>query len=103
MVRLTRLMGAGITALALATAAAALTAAPAGAATRDTASPRDGRAVFVQTDSLTGNAVVAYRRDAAGRLSAAGTYSTGGLGGHLTGAVVDNTASQGAVSLDRSQ
>jgi 6-phosphogluconolactonase (cycloisomerase 2 family) len=45
--------------------------------------------------------VVAFRRAADGTLSPAGTYSTGGLGGILTGSVVDHTASQGALAYDR--
>lgn len=58
-------------------------------------------AVFVQTDAVDGNTVVAYDRDATGGLQQAGTYATGGKGGVLTGAVVDNQASQGALTLDR--
>ena len=52
---------------------------------------------FVETNAADGNAIVAY--DAA--LKPAGTYPTGGLGGALTGAVVDRLASQGALTLDR--
>jgi 6-phosphogluconolactonase (cycloisomerase 2 family) len=57
--------------------------------------------VFVQNDALTGNAVVAFDRGADGALHQAGVYPTGGLGGALTGAVVDDTASQGALAADR--
>jgi DNA-binding beta-propeller fold protein YncE len=88
----------------LAFALAALVAGPANAATgTPAATHHDGGhgAVFVQTDGLSGNAVVAYDRRPDGTLHQAGTYGTGGLGGHLDGAVVDNTASQGAVALDR--
>ncbi len=56
-------------------------------------------AVFVQTDGLSGNQIVAYDRAGNGALTQAGVYSTGGLGGQLTGSVVDHTASQGALSL----
>jgi hypothetical protein len=59
------------------------------------------RAVFVQTDNTTGNAVVAYHQAADGTLTLAGTYPTGGLGGQLTGSVVDHLASQGSLSYDR--
>lgn len=62
--------------------------------------PSSGGAVFVQTDNLAGNAIVAYKRSAAGRLTQAGTYKTGGKGGALEGAKVDFTASQGALALD---
>ncbi len=57
-------------------------------------------AVFVATDGLAGNKVVAYQRSATGALAEAGTFPTGGLGGQLTGSVVDHTASQGALALD---
>ncbi len=62
--------------------------------------PGDAHAVFVQTDALTGNHVVAYDRDRTGALSLAGEYATGGNGGILTGAVVDHTASQGSLTYD---
>jgi 6-phosphogluconolactonase (cycloisomerase 2 family) len=58
-------------------------------------------AVFVQTDGLSGNQIVAYDRADNGALTQAGIYSTDGLGGQLTGSVVDHTASQGALSYDR--
>jgi DNA-binding beta-propeller fold protein YncE len=54
--------------------------------------------VFVQTDGLAGNAVVAYNRSADGTLTQAGTYATGGLGGQLAGSVVDHLASQGSLA-----
>lgn len=57
-------------------------------------------AVFVQTDNLAGNAVVAYQRSSDGTLTQAGIYPTGGLGGQLSGSVVDHTASQGALTYD---
>ena len=46
-------------------------------------------------------AVTAYHRAADGRLTMAGTYATHGLGGVLTGSVVDHTASEGALTYDR--
>jgi 6-phosphogluconolactonase (cycloisomerase 2 family) len=54
-------------------------------------------AVFVQTDNPAGNQVVAYQRANNGTLTLAGTYDTGGLGGQLTGSVVDHLASQGSL------
>jgi 6-phosphogluconolactonase (cycloisomerase 2 family) len=60
-----------------------------------------GGTVFVQTDNLAGNQIVAYDRAPNGVLTAAGTYATGGLGGQLTGSVVDHTASQGSLVYDR--
>lgn len=86
---------AGIAAFAV--AGAALFAGPA------TASPAGDRtgAVFVQTDDLSGNTVVAYDRGTDGSLRLSGSYPTGGLGGALTGSVVDHLASQGSLALDR--
>jgi DNA-binding beta-propeller fold protein YncE len=57
-------------------------------------------AVFVQTDNLSGNQVVAYDRAANGTLSLGGTYNTGGAGGQLLGSAVDHTASQGSLAYD---
>ena len=57
-------------------------------------------AVFVQTDNLAGNSVVAYGRESNGTLVEEGTYPTAGLGGQLEGSVVDHTASQGSLALD---
>jgi DNA-binding beta-propeller fold protein YncE len=77
-------------------AATALIAGPASASTTS-------GAVFAMSDNLSGNTVVAFDRGAAGRLSQAGVYRTGGLGGQLTGSVVDHTASQGALALGNGQ
>ena len=57
-------------------------------------------AVFVQTDNTAGNQVVAYDRATNGALTLAGTYDTGGVGGQLTGSVVDHLASQGSLTYD---
>jgi 6-phosphogluconolactonase (cycloisomerase 2 family) len=107
--RLTRakvLAAAVLATTGLATVAAAALAAPASAATTTAHSQFPGpasHAVFVQTDNLSGNQVVAYRRSAAGTLTLAGTYNTGGLGGQLTGSVVDHLASQGSLQYDARQ
>ena len=53
------------------------------------------------TDNTAANAVVAYHRAADGTLTLAGTYYTHGLGGVLSGSVVDHTASEGALTYDR--
>jgi 6-phosphogluconolactonase (cycloisomerase 2 family) len=58
-------------------------------------------AVFVQTDNVNSNAVVAYDRVTDGTLQRAGTYPTGGNGGVLDGSVVDHLASQGSLTYDR--
>jgi 6-phosphogluconolactonase (cycloisomerase 2 family) len=70
------------------------------AAGQASAFPGD-RAVFVQTDNLAGNQIIAYDRAPNGTLTQAGTYDTGGLGGALEGSVVDHLASQGSLTLDR--
>ena len=57
-------------------------------------------AVFVQTDNPLGNQIVAYRRAEDGTLSWDGIYNTGGLGGVLSGSVVDHLASQGSLTYD---
>jgi DNA-binding beta-propeller fold protein YncE len=96
-----RLGFAALAATALTTAAALAGPAAASAAS---AAPRfvpgAVRAVFVQTDNLAGNQVVAYHRAPDGALSLAGTYATGGLGGQLAGSVVDHLASQGSLAYD---
>jgi 6-phosphogluconolactonase (cycloisomerase 2 family) len=58
------------------------------------------RAVFVQTDNIAGNQVVAYHRARHGTLALAGTYDTGGVGGILNGSAVDHLASQGSLAYD---
>ena len=60
-----------------------------------------GHVVFVQTDNTAGNQVVAYDRADNGTLTLADTYNTGGLGGVLSGSVVDHLASQGSLTFDR--
>lgn len=96
----------GLTGAAGVALAATVAATPAVAATshRHPSATHTGRkagAVFVQNDALSGNTVLAYRRAADGTLQAAGRYATGGVGGRLTGAAVDFTASQGALTADR--
>ena len=109
-VRLGRARAKPATALALtglATAAVAALAAPASAATAASSHghfpDRASHAVFVQTDNTAGNQVVAYHRSGSGTLTLAGTYSTGGNGGQLTGSVVDHLASQGSLQYDARQ
>jgi 6-phosphogluconolactonase (cycloisomerase 2 family) len=95
-------------AAATAGAALAVSAAGAGAATATTPQPEHqggfaqaAGAVFVQTDNLSGNQIVAYSRAANGTLTEAGIYPTGGLGGELQGSVVDHLASQASLVYDR--
>ena len=98
-----RSLGPAAAVIAVAVAATIGAAAgPAGAATTHGrfGDGRAGRAVFVHTDNPAGNQVVAYHRGHDGRLTQAGTYSTGGLGGVLAGSVVDHLASQGSLTYD---
>ncbi|RLP88436.1 MULTISPECIES: beta-propeller fold lactonase family protein [unclassified Micromonospora] len=70
---------------------------------------RDGRgnhhddegAVFVQTNKAEGNTIKVYDRDEDGRLTKAGEYETGGLGGFTIGAPGDALASQGSLTYHR--
>jgi hypothetical protein len=95
-------------AVAVATAAITLTlaAGSAGAAVRPHFEHHHGffgwdtHSVFVQTDSTAGNSIAVYDREPGGRLDAAGTYPTGGLGGVLEGSVVDHLASQNSLVYD---
>lgn len=82
----------------LALSATAIGAARGSAATRGLATRG---ALFVQTNELDGNHIVAYSRGDDGSLTWAGTVAPGGLGGAQTGAVVDKLASQGALAFDR--
>jgi DNA-binding beta-propeller fold protein YncE len=100
---LTRIGSAVIVAGAAMATVAAL-AGPAGASTAHPGFPGGASHVlFVQTDNTAGNQVVAYQRAANGTLSLAGTYDTGGLGGQLTGSVVDHLASQGSLTYSGGQ
>jgi hypothetical protein len=63
--------------------------------------PHRGHAVFVEANDPNGNTIAVYDKNADGTLTAAGRYGTGGVGGALTGSVVDHLASQGAVTFDR--
>jgi 6-phosphogluconolactonase (cycloisomerase 2 family) len=84
-----------VAALALAVAGpTSILAGPASATTHDPAP------VFVQSDNLSGNTVTVYDRAADGALTEGATVATGGLGGALTGSVVDHLASQGGLGYD---
>ncbi|HXZ62803.1 MAG TPA: hypothetical protein VEG62_08675 [Acidimicrobiales bacterium] len=65
--------------------------------------PGGHNVVFVQTDNVAGNQIVAYDRAANGTLTQAGTYATEGLGGQLNGSVADHLGSQGSLAYDPAQ
>lgn len=86
-----------------ATSAATLvaTALPAAAATPHNQGGRhDRHAVFLQENQPSGNEIAVFSRSGDGRLHAVHHYSTGGLGGSLSGAAVDPLASQGGLTYD---
>jgi 6-phosphogluconolactonase (cycloisomerase 2 family) len=58
-------------------------------------------AVFVQTNDMSENAILAYARAADGTLTLAGRYPTRGRGGTEPGAPTDPLASQGSLTYDR--
>jgi len=59
-------------------------------------------AVFVQSNDISGDAILAYARFAAGALTPAGRYPTLGRGGTEPGAPTDPLSSQGSLTVDRS-
>ena len=93
---------AGCAAFALAAPAATAATAASAAPTASAQPARVGAsdAVFVQTDAASGNQVEVYSRAADGALTLVRGYATGGLGGALTGSVVDHLASQGSLTYD---
>jgi DNA-binding beta-propeller fold protein YncE len=89
----------------LTTSAAALllavTASAAGTAHAAARAPTGAEhVVFVQTDGLARNQIVAYHRANDGTLTFARRYDTAGQGGALKGAVADKLASQGSLVYD---
>lgn len=86
---------------ALATGTALLAAAPASvAAERSSATQSVGGAVFVQTDDLERNAIVAFTRDSSGQLNRVGEFATGGRGGVEVDVPLDSLASQDSLTYD---
>lgn len=86
-------------AVVVAASMATLAVAPAPAGTDQHPSGHRGP-VFVQTDDVRGNKIVAYHRADDGSLHKRGVYATDGKGGVLDGSVVDHLASQGSLTYD---
>ena len=61
----------------------------------------DSGAVFVQTNDISENSILAYARSADGTLTSAGRYPTLGRGGTEVGAPTDPLSSQGSLTFDR--
>jgi 6-phosphogluconolactonase (cycloisomerase 2 family) len=58
-----------------------------------------GRAVFVQTNDPSANAIDAFHRNSDGSLTFVASYPTGGQGGRAAGSGSDPLASQGSLAL----
>ena len=73
----------------------------AGAAThnRDFEPSQESHALFVETESPTGNHVLSYSRASDGTISFDGSYATGGFGATAVGASADPIASQDGLTL----
>jgi 6-phosphogluconolactonase (cycloisomerase 2 family) len=84
-------------ALGVSLLAAASTAFASGPAAASTAADH---AVFVQTNDLDHNTVVAYARQADGRLTRVGEFATGGQGGVERDVPLDSLASQDSLTYD---
>ncbi len=65
--------------------------------------PSDSAAVFVQTNDMSGNQIVSYTYSGHEGLRQVSRVGTGGRGVALTGAVVDDLASQGGLASDPAQ
>ena len=84
---------------AFAAAVAVIATAPSSfAATPSAASPSS--AVFVQTDDLEHNSIVAFTRGTDGRLDRVGEFRTGGRGGVERDVPLDSLASQDSLTYD---
>ena len=80
---------------------AVLAAAPAAFASgQAAASTVAGHAVFVQTNDLAHNTIVAYTRESDGHLTRVGEFATGGRGGVEQDVPLDSLASQDSLTYD---
>jgi hypothetical protein len=88
-----------LAALAGAAAAAVALSLPAATASADSFFPHFAP-VFVQTNDPTGNQIVSYLPGPNGALHQVARFNTGGDGVVISGAAVDDLASQGSLALD---
>jgi 6-phosphogluconolactonase (cycloisomerase 2 family) len=100
MKRFTRLAVGASAVMGLSAFAAPIAAGALGSASGPNFGGVDQHPVFVQTDNVAGNQVVAYDRAANGTLTLANTYATGGLGGVLNGSQVDHLGSEGSLTYN---
>lgn len=93
-----RVVAAGSLILGLSITASTLGA---GAATRgrDFQQPQTIHALFVETESTSGNDVLSYSRASDGTIAFAASYPTRGIGATAAGATADPIASQGGLTL----
>jgi len=82
------------------TAAVTLIALPASAATANGLAGPSQHPVFVQTDNLAGNTIIAYEPTASGGLQQVGSYPTGGDGGQTAGSGADHLTSEDSLVYD---
>lgn len=96
-----RQLSRALVALPIGTAGLAVAAvAPPSFAATASHTPTSGRAVFVQTDDLNHNSIVAFRRADDGRLRRVGEFFTGGRGGVEQDVPLDSLASQDSLTYD---
>jgi 6-phosphogluconolactonase (cycloisomerase 2 family) len=90
-----------LAATAFAAGAVVVAAAPSSVAAAPAAAAHPvGGAVFVQTDDLAQNSIVAFTRDADGQLDRVGEFRTGGRGGVERDVPLDSLASQHSLTYD---
>lgn len=94
-----RNLTAAVLAIGIGTATAGVVGAGVAEASPDSGFHEHTHALFVQTDTLSGNTIQSYSRSDDGSITPAGSYATGGLGGQATGSSADPLASQGSLVL----
>ncbi|MFD9319463.1 hypothetical protein ACFWDQ_17550 [Streptomyces sp. NPDC060053] len=83
--------------VAVAAVVATVNVASAGQVSPTVTASKADHAVFVQGNELAGNTIHVFRRGDDGKLTAAGEYATGGMGGDQVDAPTDSLASQGSL------